>query len=103
MTSAHRYSWDQGIALIGPCTNAISIGTGATAGTITFPAGANTNHTREILIGGTTDGNIKVTFLATEAATSATIPVKAGQRYPWAVTKIWTLATGGVDNIWAFY
>jgi hypothetical protein len=92
-----NYVWTQELALVGPCRYALNatagLGTTATAAALAFT-------TREILVGGTSDGNIKVKFA--DRTTAVTIPVKAGQRYPWAVTHIYSLASGGVSAIWAF-
>lgn len=99
MPNNNQFAWDKAIALVGPATVPIDIGTGSTAGTITLPDWADS--TREILIGGTSDGNIRVKFL-NQTTTSVTIPVKAGQRYPWAVTKVFIAATSAVDNVWGF-
>jgi hypothetical protein len=91
------YVWTPEIGLVGPARYALNatsgLGTTATAAALGFTA-------REILIGGTSDGNIKVTFA--DRTTAVTVPVKAGQRYPWAVTHIYSLASGGVSAIWAF-
>jgi len=99
--NSKSFSWDRIQALVGPATVPISIGSGIATGTITFGAGAYTDCTREILIGGTADGNIRVKFVG-QTTTSVTIPVKAGWRYPWALTKIFATSTT-VTNIWAFY
>ena len=96
------YQWDSIMALVGPATHAVNVGSGATSGTIPFVTNATTECTREILIGGSSDGNIRVSFIS-DTATSVTIPVKAGQRYPWACDKIYIAATSAVDNIWVFY
>ena len=92
------YVWSNHFALIGPLRGSeyVSAGKGssATGAALTFPS-------REILIGGSSDGNIKVQFA--DDSTTATVPVKAGYSYPWCVTHIYTLASGGVDAIWAFH
>ena len=101
MPDVTTFRWDSIQALVGPATVPINISGGTATGGIPFPTGATTNHTREILIGGSTSGNIRCKFL-NDTATSVTIPVTAGQRYPWALTKVFSTSTT-VTKIWGFY
>lgn len=100
MPDVTTFRWDSIQALVGPATVPIRISAGTATGGITFPTGATYTHTREILIGGTADGNIRCKFL-NQTSTSVTIPVKAGQRYPWALTKVFATSTT-VSAIWGF-
>lgn len=103
MPSDNKFSWDPSIALIGPAMMPIEIGTGSATGGISFPTGATSDFTREILIGGTSDGNIHCVFKGQgTTSTGVTIPVLAGQRYQWGLIKVYSSGTT-VDNIWAFY
>lgn len=97
MSSADGYKWDLVMALVGPARRELNIGAGSADGSL--PSGAT--QTREILIGGTSDGNIRCKF-ANSVVTSVTIPVKAGQRYPWCLTKVFSTSTT-VTGIWGFY
>jgi hypothetical protein len=101
MASSHTFQWDPIMALVGPATHSVSIACGSTDGTIPFVSGAETTFIREILVGGTADGNLRCKFLH-DTATSVTIPVKAGQRYPWALTKVFATGTTAT-KIWGFY
>lgn len=103
MPSTLKFQHTQDIALVGPAMVPVSIGTGSTSGAIPFVTGAYTNYTREILVAGTSDGNIHCVFAGhASGSTGETIPVKAGQRYPWALVKVYSSGTT-VTGIWGFY
>jgi hypothetical protein len=88
------YQWNTMINVIAPARNAINVSGGTATGGLS-------HETREILIGGAADGNIKVRFAGASTG-SVTIPVKAGYRYPWALTHVFSTGTTATA-IWGFY
>lgn len=88
------YQWNTLVNIIAPARVAVNISGGTATGGLA-------HETREILIGGTSDGNIRCRFVGASSG-SVTIPVKAGYRYPWALSHVFSTSTT-VTAIWGFY